>query len=145
MSKGGYIDQDKVTAERREKKAAKARGAGKNKVEVELRFSLDRIHRLEASIESVSEMFPLLMREGVLYAFYAAKPTQVSREKICQFIDTVPLLCEDCVDEKWIARNWPSLLDTVKLMQPGDIQHWERDVQNPERVWKTTLYVKRLC
>lgn len=152
MSKGGYIDQDKVTAERRERKAAKARGAGKNKSEEVKRFSLareDRYVRPEASIENVSEMFPILSNEGhndqSLFSFYAAKPEQVSREKVCEFLDTAPLLCEEAVTMKWIARFWPSVLDTCKLMGIGDVQHWTRDIQNPERIWKTTLYVKRRC
>lgn len=150
MSKGGYIDQDKVTEVRRAAKAAKAKGAGKHKSEEVKRFSLareDRYVRPEASIENVTEMFPILSNEGnnELFSFYAAKPEQVSREKVCEFLDTAPLLCEEAVDMKWIARFWPSVLDTCKLMGIGDVQHWTRDIQNPERIWKTTLYVKRRC
>ena len=148
MAKGHYVDQDKVTAERREKKAKKALGAGKAKSQEEKRFSLsreDRYVRPEASNENVSEMFPTINGKTPLFAVYAAKPEQVSREKVCEFLDTAPLICQEKVDESWIARYWPSILDTCKLMSPGDVQHWQREVQNPERIWKTTLYVKRLC
>ena len=157
MAKGGTVDigerEAQATEIRRAKKAAKAAGAGKAKAQEVRRFSLakeDRYIRPEATCETVSEMFPVC---GVrlnapvfaLWAFYAAKPEQVSREKVCEFLDTEPLLCEESVDPKWIAKNWPSLLDTCKLMTPGDIQHWPRDVQTKERVWKTTLYVKRIA
>lgn len=156
MAKGGTVDigvrEAQATEIRRAKKAAKAAGAGKNKAQAELRFSLakeDRYIRPEASIENVSEMFPILSNEGhndqSLFSFYAAKPEQVSREKVCEFLDTAPLLCEEAVSMKWIARFWPSVLDTCKLMGIGDVQHWTRDIQNPERLWKTTLYVKRRC
>lgn len=154
MAKGGTVDigvrEAQATATRRAKKAAKAAGAGKNKSQEEKRFSLskdDRYIRPEASIETVSEMFPVLdVKQGSksLFCVYAAKPQQVSKEKVCQFLDTEPLLCHEKVDEEWIKRYWPSVLETVKIMQPGDIQHWEREVQNPERIWKTTLYVKRV-
>ncbi len=153
MAKGGFVDiatrEANATAVRRAKKAAKAAGAGKAKKTEELRFSLakeDRYIRPEANLVSVSEMFPC---NGGLYsrrwAFYAAKPEQVGRDKVCQFLDTAPLLCEENVDEKWVGRHWPSLLETLKLMRFGDIQHFERDIQNSERVWKTTLYVKCLA
>ena len=149
MAKGGTVDigvrEAQATEIRRAKKAAKAAGAGKAKTQEVRRFSLakeDRYIRPEASIETVREMFPcnggLISRR---WAFYAAKPEQVGREVVKQFIDTEPLLCEENVDEKWIAKNWPSLLDTCRLMRFADIQHWDRDVQTKERVWKTTLYV----
>lgn len=153
MAKGGTVDigvrEAQATEIRRAKKAAKAAGAGKNKAQAELRFSLakeDRYIRPEASLENVSEMFPA---NGGLYsrrwAFYAAKPEQVSRDKVVQYIDTAPLLCEGNVDEKWISQRWPSLLEVCKLMRFADIQHFERDIQNSERVWRTTLYVKCLA
>ena len=151
MAKGGFVDiatrEAAATAIRRAKKAAKAASTGKSKKQEELRFSLareDKYVRPEATLNTVSEMFPLISNKEALFAFYAAKPEQVGREKVCEFLDTAPLLCEEKVDEKWIGRFWPSLLETVKLMQPGDVQHWKRDIQNPERLWKTTLYVKRL-
>lgn len=152
MAKGGYIDQDKVAEVRRAAKAAKAKGAGKHKSEEVKRFSLareDRYIRPEANLEGVSEMFPVLSNEGCndqsLFSFYAAKPEQVSREKVCEFLDTAPLLCEEAVDMKWIARFWPSVSQTCALMSIGDVQHWSREIQTPERIWKTTLYVKRRC
>lgn len=149
MSKGGYIDQDKVTAERREKKAKKAASAGKNKQSVEeKRFSLareDRYVRPVASLENVSEMFPILLSNVPRWSFYAAKPEQVSRTSSVEFLDTAPLICAENVDEKWVARYWPSVLDVCKLMAPGDIQMFSHcEVQNPERIWNTTLYVKRV-
>lgn len=152
MAKGGFVDiatrEAAATATRRAKKAAKAAGAGKNKQQEERRFSLareDRYVRSEASLATVNDMLPLVKGDGPRWSFYAAKPEQVSREKCCEFLDTAPLLCEENVDEKWVQRTWPSVLDTCKLMQVGDVQHWKREIQNPERIWKTTLYVKRVA
>lgn len=152
MAKGGFVDiatrEANATALRRAKKAAKAAGAGKSKKQEELRFSLareDRYVRPEASVVTVSEMLPVIDGKVPRWSFYAAKPEQVGRDKVCEFLDTAPLLCAENVDESWIARTWPSVFAVCKLMQPGDIQHWSRDIQNPERVWKTTLYVKRVC
>lgn len=149
MSKGGYIDQDKVTAERRAKKAAKARSAGKSKqTQEELRFSLareDRYVRPVANLETVSDMLPLVTGDVPRFSFYAPKPEQISRTAIVEYLDTAPLLCAENVDMKWVARYWPSALGVCKSMTPGDIQHWRREVQNTERIWNTTLYVKRVC
>ena len=151
MSKGGYIDQDKVTAERRERKAAKARSAGKVKADrEEKRFSLareDRYERPLATLSSVSEVLPMADKSAKepLFSLYAAKPVQVNRTTVVEYLDAAPLYLVEGVNLTWIKHNWPSLLTVLKLMAPGDMHHERREVQNSERVWNTTLYVKRVC
>lgn len=147
MSKGGYADQDKITAERREKKAKKALSAGKSKKEEIKSFSMareDRYVRPVANLANVSSIFPTTENKEVTFSFYAAKPQQVGRDRSEQYMDSVPLLLQENVTNEWVVRHWPSLCDVVKLMQVGDIQHFEREIQNTERIWKTTLFVKRV-
>ena len=147
MSKGGYIDQEKVAAERRERKAAKARSAGKIKAadNEEKRFSLDRYERPIATLESVSEVLPLVQAKEPLFSLYAAKPVQVNRTTVVEYLDAAPLYLAEGVNLTWIKHNWPSLLTLLKLMSPGDMHHERREIQNSERVWNTTLYVKRIA
>ena len=153
MSKGGYIDQDKVTAERRERKAAKARSAGKVKADrEEKRFSLareDRYERPVATLSSVNEVLPMAGNSAKghepLFSLFAAKPIQVSKSLVVEYLDAAPLYLVEGVCLTWIKHNWPSLLNVVRLMEPGDMHHERREVQNSERIWNTTLYVKRIA
>jgi len=154
MAKGGFVDiatrEAQATEIRRAKKAAASAGAGKNKAQKELKFSLakeDRYIRPVASLETVSEMFPTLSsakENEPLFVFFAAKPEQVSFNKIEEYLDRVPLVLHERVNLEWIKNTWPSLLNIVSQMKQGDIQQWKREIQNTERIWKTTLFVKRI-